>query len=364
MDSVVLLSSTGADRESWMSLWEAYGREPFAHPGYLESFCTRDDTANCAVITTSDGVAILPMILREIPVAVGEYSTVLRDASSPYGYGGPFGDDVGSLEKVWSVLAGWMSEHQIVSMFGRLSLDAPMPSPLLPGMVVRSNAENVVVDLRRSAEEQWRHYEHKVRKNVNKARRAGLRVRVAEEFGDLSEFSDLYAATMDRRNASDWYRFDETFFASLLGRVEGSYVVAEVRDVDDRLVSAELALCSDRFVYSFLGGTLPDAFPYAPNDLLKHELINYGRESGRVGFVLGGGYVANDGIFRYKRGFDRTGVVPFRRVEVLGDPTVYRRLVEDRLREGRATGAGAELAEGFFPTYRAPFAGRDVDASR
>lgn len=363
MDSVVLLSNVGVDRESWMNRWETSGREPFAHPGYVESFCEGGATAHCAVVATSGGEALLPLILRVIPGEEGESATALRDATSPYGYGGPFGAQGASLAEVWHVVAEWMSEQQIVSMFGRLSLDAAVPAVRVPGVAVRSDAENVVVDLRRPPEEQWRHYEHKVRKNVNKARRAGLRVRVAGEFSNLREFSAVYAATMDRRGAAAWYRFDEDFFASFTARIRGSYVVAEVRDVDDRLVSAELVLCSDKYMYSFLGGTLPDAFPYAPNDLLKHELINYGRESRRVGFVLGGGYAANDGIFRYKRAFDPTGVVPFTRVEVVGDLATYRRLVDARLREAHATGGVEGLQEGFFPPYRAPLVGRDEGAA-
>lgn len=363
MQSVRLLSNEGKDRESWLSTWEACGREPFAHPGYVESFCAHEETAHCAVVTTSHGEAILPMVLRVIPGGAGARTPELRDATSPYGYGGPFGDNPASLAGVWSVLAGWMADQQIVSMFGRLSLEAPIPAPLSAGVVVRSDADNVVVDLRRPAEEQWRHYEHKVRKNVNKALRAGLKVRVSDDFDDLGEFSALYGATMDRRNASAWYHFDEEFFASLTGRIKGSYLTAEVRDVDDRLVSAEVVLCSDKYMYSFLGGTLPDAFPHAPNDLLKHEVINYGRESGRIGFVLGGGYAANDGIFRYKRAFDPTGVVPFRRVEVVGDPASYRRLVEARLRDVHQAGAELGLADGYFPSYRAPFVGRDNSAA-
>lgn len=352
MHSVHLLADDGADRTSWLSLWERYGREPFAHPDYAAAFCGPRERACCAVVATPHGEAVIPLILREVDGDVPRRG--LRDAASPYGYGGPFGGSAAAVSHAWAALADWMADENVVSMFGRLSLDAPLPASPSPAVTVRSDADNVVVDLTRTADDQWRHYEHKVRKNVNKALRAGLVAQVTERFTDLSEFAALYAATMERRGAAQWYRFDLDFFSRLTERLAGSFVAAEVRDGEGVLVSAELVLVSDRYLYSFLGGTLPSAFPHAPNDLLKHEVINAGRDSGRSGYVLGGGYVPNDGIFRYKRSFDPTGVLPFHRVEVVGDPVAYGALTESRVMSLGAAAAGLSLAEGFFPSYRAP----------
>ena len=356
MGSVRLLSNTGSDREAWLEAWAAAGREPFAHPDYVAIFSGQGETPHAAVVETSHGMALVPLVLSSVPGPLDPAGQALTDASSPYGYGGPFGATPEALAEAWSVIADWMELQGIVTLFGRLSVQAPAPDPVSERITVRSDADNIVVDLRRPAEEQWGHYEHKVRKNVKKALRAGLTVRVGTAFTDLPEFVALYSATMDRRGAADWYKFDRAFFASLTDRLAGSYVAAEVRDASGQLVSAELVLCSDEYLYSFLGGTFPEAFPYAPNDLLKHEVINFGREAGRVGYVLGGGYAANDGIFRYKRSFDPDGVLPFSRVEIIGSPSTYQHLVDLRYGETRATGQHAHPVSGYFPAYRAPFA--------
>jgi len=245
-----------------------------------------------------------------------------------------------------------MAREKIVSLFGRLALDTPTPSDLPSGASVKSDSDNVVVDLTRLATDQWQHYEHKVRKNVKKAIRANLRVELKQSFSDLEEFSQLYESTMDRREASSWYYFGLDFFTSLTDRLNGSYIAAEVRDVTNCLVSAELILCSDKYLYSFLGGTLREAFPYAPNDLLKHAAIDYGRESGRSGYVLGGGYSKGDGIYRYKRAFDPTGCSPFRRMEMIADQGIYDSLVAERLRHECSGAPSAQLGDGFFPAYR------------
>jgi Acetyltransferase (GNAT) domain len=347
-----VLSDSGVDRESWLNAWATAGREPFAHPDYVGLFTTEGEQARCAVARTAEGLALLPLILRPIEGEGWASDASLLDATSPYGYGGPFCHGKVPWDELWSGFAKWMSGNDVVSMFGRLALDSSTPSKLLPGASVRSDSDNIIVDLTRSPDEQWQHYEHKVRKNVNKAIRAKLHVEVKQSFTDLKEFSSLYESTMDRRGASSWYYFGLDFFASMTERLDGSYVAAEIRDETNRLVSVELVLCSDKFLYSFLGGTLREAFPYAPNDLLKHAVIDYGRESGRIGYVLGGGYTKGDGIFRYKKSFDPTGNVPFQRLELIADRTAYDSLIAQRLKHERSTDSGARLAAGFFPSYR------------
>lgn len=351
-NEIRVLASAGADRAVWLEAWRACGREPFAHPDYVTLFASDAEEAICITLTSSAGVAILPLILRPMGRLSWAGGTTCMDATSPYGYGGPYASDDVEIGDLWAVVSEWMTEHSVVSSFVRLALDAPMSSVLPYGTSLKSGAMNVIVDLGRSEEDQWRHYEHKVRKNVNKANRAGLSVELKESFTDLEEFFSLYSSTMDRRGASAWYYFDLEFFSTLTKTMRGSWVAAEVRDDCGRLVSAELILQSDRYLYSFLGGTLREAFPHAPNDLLKHAVIGYGRESGRSGYVLGGGYTVDDGIFRYKRAFDPTGCVPFSRMELVSDEAAYARLIEQRLAFVRRAQPDAQLPESFFPRYR------------
>lgn len=353
-NKIRLLTGSGVDRSLWLDAWQACGREPFAHPDYAALFAAKGDDVRCATLNSAAGVAILPLVVRTIGDLEWSEATTLVDATSPYGYGGPYASSEIDLTDLWSGILAWMAASGVVTSFVRMALDVAAPEQPPPGANVVSGGVNVVVNLRRSEDDQWRHYEHKVRKNVNKANRAGLRVELRESFTDLDEFVALYSATMDRRSASGWYYFGKDFFSALTTSLHGSYVAAEVRDDRGDLVSAELVLQSDRYLYSFLGGTLSEAFPQAPNDLLKHAVINYGRASGRSGYVLGGGYTADDGIMRYKRSFDPSGSVPFFRLEFVANEEAYKGLVDRRLAFEYVKQPDAQLPEGFWPRYRAP----------
>ncbi|MGY1719484.1 GNAT family N-acetyltransferase [Blastococcus sp. SYSU DS0552] len=341
------------EQAEWHALWAGSGREPFAHPAYAALFAAPEERTVLLAIGGDQRPVLVPLIIRpatQLPWATGSPTRPL-DATSPYGYGGPFGLSPDAAVPTLEALHRWGEEEGLASTFLRLSLDAPCP-PGSPhaGVEIVETAENVRVDLRRAAEDIWRGYEHKVRKNVKKAVRAGCTVERHDDFAGLDSFLSVYHATMSRRNAAEWYRFDRQFFATLAAEMPGCFTVFYVRDAQGRVVSTELVLQSDRHLYSFLGGTLAEAFPMAPNDLLKHHVIEYGRDSGRDTFVLGGGARRGDGIFSYKRSFDPTGVRMFCTARIVNDDSTYAGLVD----QWREHAGGRPAPPDYFPAYRAP----------
>lgn len=359
------LSNSGSDLIEWIGLWERTGHEPYAHPSYVGLFLRTGDEAQALIWQDqkTGSWVLLPFIRRPLAVEEWTENTILAnlwtDAISPYGYGGPFADseDV-SWHLFWIDVVEWMQADQVITFFIRTSLQN-RPPELLDGLEagcyeVLNLSENIIVDVQRTKELQWSHYEHKVRKNVKKAEKAELRVEIHDHFDNLDAFLDIYHSTMQRRSASEWYFFERPFFQTFVDSLVGSYIVAEVYNSINEMVSTELILKSDRFVYSYLGGTLREAFIHAPNDLLKHAVIDYARSHAKEGYVLGGGYEPDDGIFRYKKAFDVDGVVPFFGICLTASPQVYRSMSEHRLTTARTQTPDVVLQTHFFPQYRAP----------
>lgn len=315
------------DDERWLSAWEAWPeREVHAHPEYVRLY-EQDGTR--ALCTVADGV-LYPFLLRSDPV----------DIVTPYGYGGAFRTGDADAGAFWDAFGAWAAEQGAVSELVRFSL---FPERLLPYPGEREpRLVNVVRDLEPPADELWMDYEHKVRKNVNKARRSGLRVELDETGARLGDFVRLYEHTLDRRGAAARYRFPRTFFERIRDRLAGNFVYAHVL-AGERVVSSELALLSATSAYSFLGGTDEAAFELRPNDLLKVELMLWAKEAGKRRFVLGGGQQPGDGIFRYKRSFAPRGLVPFEVGMRVLRPEVYEELTRR---------AGGPREPGFFPAYR------------
>jgi hypothetical protein len=78
----------------------------------------------------------------------------------------------------------------------------------------------------------------------------------------------------------------------------------------------------------------------------------WAKDAGKRNFVLGGGFVPNDGVFNYKLAFSPRGVVDFYLRKRIADPDRYQVYCERseawRMRHGRAG-----VRSDFFPAYRA-----------
>ncbi len=151
---------------------------------------------------------------------------------------------------------------------------------------------------------------------------------------------------MERNNARDYYYFERSYFQSIVNTLAGQYIFFHVW-YDDKIISTELVLCSNKYLYSFLGGTQKEYYPMRPNDLLKLEIIKWGKETGRNKFVLGGGYGGNDGIYRYKKSFAPGEDVPFYIGKIMHNKEVYDKLTD--LRKKRRNFDPNSI---FFPLYR------------
>ena len=219
-----------------------------------------------------------------------------------------------------------------------------------PG-TTRFKSENVDRDLAPNSNEIWDEFRHKVRKNVATARRNGVQIEIDGDGRRLSDFVRIYTDTMTRRQAAESYFFDESFFRRLNRNLPGQFVYFHAI-CDDRVVSTELVLVSETRTYSFLGGTMPEAYGVRPNDLLKLKVIHWSRLQGKSSFVLGGGFSPDDGTFRYKKSFAPHGVFPFHVGERILDEERYESLVAARVRCASNQFAEWTPCSAYFPAYR------------
>ncbi|MFN3487177.1 MAG: GNAT family N-acetyltransferase [Planctomycetota bacterium] len=168
----------------------------------------------------------------------------------------------------------------------------------------------------------------------------------------LEDFMRLYAETMDRRQASEFYRFRRSFFEALARDLRGRFAVASVR-LRGGVVSCDLMLISGEDVWGFLLGTRAEALALHVNTYLRHETFLRCRELGKKRYILGGGYRPGDGILHFKRAFAPRGEVPFHVARRVYDAGRVAALVARRAAWERAQGRVWNPDPEYFPPYRA-----------
>jgi CelD/BcsL family acetyltransferase involved in cellulose biosynthesis len=339
----------------WLALWGAWPRrDPMAHPELARLFARPHDRTVCAVGEDVGGTILLPLLLR--PLAAEPWARAGEerwDATTPYGYGGPFVTRAGAERDdaaFWRAFEAWCAGERIVSTFARLSLFPEDLATLPANGRVEERLVNVVVPLAGGAEALWRGYDTKVRRWIRASEAAGVEVEVDQVGAHLDEFHAVYTHTMERNGAAEFYFFPRAFFAALAARLAGSFAFFLAR-AGGEIVSTDLVLCAADRAYYFLGGTLERAFPLGPNYLVKHRVACWAAAQGMTSYVLGGGHAPGDTLHRYKRAYARHGEVPFRVASLVHDELSYRELCADRSAAAHG-GTPWTPQPGFFPAYR------------
>lgn len=327
------------DYKCWNQIIEKYFKnEPMLKASYHKLFSNAENSGIAVLYKCNEGLIIYPFIKRKVPD-----STEYFDIISAYGYGGPYcssGIFADQWNDFWMLFDEWCKENRIVSeviKFGLLGNE----NCCFPGKI-ETVMNNVVRTLGLSAEDMYREYEHKVRKNVKRAEKYELSFELGQGEQKIEKFLEIYYGTMDRRNADQKYYFDKDFFGFIDSEMKNNsyFFFVYYKEIP---ISTELVLVSEENIYSYLGGTNPDYFDMRPNDYMKVKIIEWGTKNGYKNYILGGGHGSEDGIFRYKKAFAPNGIKKFKIGSRIVDTEGYKKICNQK---------GVDEDNNFIPAYR------------
>lgn len=340
------------DGAQWLDLL-ARSRHDFYHlPPYVALEAKRIG-GEALALAVEDGArtALLPLVARDLPGALGAAARGWRDATSPYGYaspvfGGPGSDAADFHVAAVRCFAELLRDQGLVCAFVRLH-------PLLPGPAgARSSTARIVthgptvwLDLRQSAAELDAQTRATHRNLVRRALRMGYRAELDESWSRLPAFGAIYRATMSRLEAPDMYHFDDAYlvdFRNALGRHAHLWTVT----LDNDVVAAGLFTECNGIVQYHLSGTVPGHERISPTRLLLTSVRDWAASRGNTQFHLGGGFGASeDGLFRFKAGFSHLRG-EFKTLRLIGDEATFMKL------KAAHAGGSAPSQSDYFPPYR------------
>jgi hypothetical protein len=345
--------------EPGSELWTAALRDlrhDFYHlPDYV-SLCAwlYDGGAPRAFIARdAEGLFLLPLILRPIENEAGESS--LLDAISPYGYASPIisvrsgCDERSFLERAIEGLVECLVQAGVVSVFCRLHPLLVLPQgPLASYGTVVEHGPTVYCDLRQTDAQLWQSTREAFRRKIRRVQSEGYVAEVDTSWRHYDAFQEVYAATMRRVGASEWYFFDREHFANLRAALGEQMHLIVVR-FEDEIVTAGLFAETRGIVQYHIAGTRDGFEKSDASKLLIHYARQWAQDRGNEVLHLGGGVgAAQDSLLHFKEGFSKLRST-FCTWRLIVDRTAYRELVA----KNRARSAVVEeTSNGFFPEYR------------
>ena len=330
-------------------------KEPFLLPDYLDIFSEGLESVICFYYFNeeSNSRIVFPVHLK--PIYISNEKTQFFDVTTPYGYSGPiFSKEVidSDVIEFWKKIDSWYMENNVVSEFVRFNLSNNHLNYSGEVLQTMLNIKGVILE----EDMQFKSFDRKVRKNVNKAKRENLKSKVYFMNIDddkIDEFFNIYIETMVRTNAVKKFHYSLEDFTSFI-KFNSDYCAICSVYYDSIPIASELVLISGNCLYSFLGGTDEKYFDKRPNDFLKVELINWARNKSLEYYVLGGGYGFEDGIFKYKKTFFPKDVVDYFTGRKIINNEIYVNLT-DKVNDERVLLGLNKLdikSETYFPIYR------------
>lgn len=343
-----------SDAEPWRRALDAFPeRDVYFLPAYHRAYELNGDGEAKAFVAEAGGHTLFyPFFIKPIKQVLDEANEGgWSDLETVYGYSGPLctTNDPALLESLWAGFYAWCREHRVVAEFIRFNpLLATQRFMDAPG-AVSLDRETVVVHLEGTEQALWERYPSGQRTKVRKAQAAGLVCQEISIADSAAIFRPVYAETMKRLTARDYYFFSDAYFEHLHRSMPEQIRYFAVRE-QEKVVAAALFLVDGKAIHYHLGGS-DDAHREArPNNLLFHTVALWGRERGFKWLHLGGGRTPSpdDALLAFKATISKDRV-PFHIGRRVHNTEQYRSLCDSWLRQ-----TGATERPKHFLLYRLP----------
>jgi hypothetical protein len=252
------------------------------HPGYVAADATRDMHLQPAYLAfESQGECWMHSVhLTDVAGANA------KDASSPYGYGGPLATsrNPAFLEAAWDAYGEWMRDQRVVVEYVRFH--PVVANERYYGGKVVDNRQVVCVDL--ESPDFAASYAPRLRQTLKKPLRAGLTYEEVPLGTCAREFGAFYREAMGEIGADAFYLFDDAYFERLAQTGLASVGFCRRAPQGDWLAAA-LFLDGAGVREYHLAATGDEGRSLAASSLVLHEAAMTARRDGMKTLYLGGG---------------------------------------------------------------------------
>lgn len=301
------------------------------------SLAEPDVVKNILLQWRDDGGSVyLPLMLRE------NKGTDYLDATSAYGYGGPWTEGEPDRASFREFFDDWAQGNNVVATFIRfhpLIENAEEFSKILPLKAIGQTAawelaksEDLIQGMAKNHRKSWR-----------RAVRAGVKARISRNPENINDFRDLYELSMSRVSAKSSYLPPDQYWRALQNRL-GSYSILVEAVFEDRTIAAVWCLVSKDYLHFHLSGTTEEGRRLGGAFICRVAAAQWAREAGIEQAHFGGG-VGGEGssLLDWKRRFDESADLRnFYVANVIHDEKKFADLTE------------GYPDDGYFPPWRNP----------
>ncbi len=306
---------------SYLDMFEPSQKDVYYCEEYAKLYTGDNAKPLCIVVVDGGKVLLMPFMKGQIQD--------FFDYETPYGYGGPITNtrdekwlssalaEMTELFKVSKYLCGFIRFHPLLGngVYCRNSID------------ITHDRRTVSIDMSSSEDDIWNlQLTAKNRNMIRKAEKNGLLYRAEYNFASISEFIELYNATMRRLNAELFYIFGSEYYQGLAKKLKGRAFLGTVRK-DKKLICGGIFLYSAHYGHYHLAGGAHEA---GANNLLLWESARELKRLGVKEFHLGGGFNPGEdnSLLKFKMSFSKN-MRDFYIGKIIYNPEPYMKICDE-----------------------------------
>lgn len=312
--------------------------------GYVKAFQIHGDGSPILVYYYSDDLKGVCVYFKRV------IDDLYVDLITPYGYGGfIFEGDVSivNVKKFYDEYIAFMQSRNIVSAFVRYH-------PILKNANFFREVSTVVdlgctIDISLESKEIiWENIKSKDRNVIRRAENSNVVISHGKDPALFENFMTIYNATMDKDRAIPYYYFEKEFYDSIAVDLVNNYEIFYA-SFEGKIVSMAIIIFANSKMHYHLACSDVNYRHLASSNLLLYKIACWGVEQGFKIFHLGGGVGANeDGLFRFKKAFNKNSNNTFSIGKQIFNQHVYNLLVNKKVEDK----IDFDLNSDFFPLYR------------
>lgn len=282
------------------------------------------------------GAVRLPLILREC----AEPGTF--DATSAYGYGGPWIEGSPDLFAFREYLHEWAHDNNVVTTFLRfhpLTHNARDFSAIFP---VRKIGETASWNLQHS-DDLVAGMASNHRRNWRRAIRSGVEARITENPESIETFRRIHDIAMERLDANSFYYFSDDYWSALVSKLGQRSIQADAV-YEGRTIASVWCLLGNDYIHFHLNGTMDEARDLRGAFVAHVAAAQWGKDHGFSIAHLGGGFGgAASALLDWKHRYDpATPLNDFYVANIVHNEAAFQRM------------AAEVSTTDYFPPWRDP----------
>lgn len=290
--------------KEWLSKIPHDRRDIYYTADYARLYGECHDGVNCYIYAKGECVYFYPFIKRPVPGISGYF-----DISTPYGYGGPISntEDPVFLKEAYDCFFEAALKRNVVAEV--IKMHPLLRNHLLLTDIFRGTIKKmrstVYADIDIGEEYRWKNvYTHANRKNINKARRNNIEVKIGQDGKAWDAFKYLYAETMRVNKVDKAHFFSDEYFTRIQTHLADRYILVSC-ETKGRAMAVMLVLLGSSYAHCHLIGTDRRFLNTGVNNLLHHELILWCKNNGYKKLHIGGGRTDSDEdlLLKFKKSF-------------------------------------------------------------